>query len=166
MPANRSMQISRGTEILVGLFVALGLAALLALAMKVSNLADLSGDEHGYEVTARFNNIGGLKVRSPVSMGGVRIGRVAAIGYDTKRYQALVTLSIEPQYTEIPTDTSASIYTAGLLGEQYIGLEPGGEETYLKNHSEITITQSALVLEQALGQFLYGKASEGKKKEE
>lgn len=157
------MKISRSIEITVGLFVALGLAALLMLAMKVSNRAELSNGGSSYEVVARFENIGGLKVRSPVKMGGVRIGRVKAIGYDSKKYQATVHMTIESQYDKIPTDTTFSIFTSGLLGEQYVGLEPGGEETYIKDGDEISIknTQEALVLEKALGQFLYNKASSG-----
>ena len=136
----------KNTEILVGLFVALGFAALLMLAMKVSNLAELSGDG-GYEVTARFDNIGGLKVRSPVTMAG-----------------AAVTLTISPDHARIPTDTSASIYTAGLLGEQYVALLPGGEEKFLEEGSEIRLTQSAVVLEELIGQFLYsqGQSDSGK----
>ena len=151
---------SRNVEIGVGIFVALGLAALLMLAMKVSNLTELySGD--GYAITARFDNIGGLKVRSPVTMAGVRIGRVATIGFDDKTYEAVVTMDIEPKYDRIPSDSSASIYTAGLLGEQYIGLQPGAEESFLKQGSTIRLTQSAIVLEQVIGQFLYSKASGG-----
>lgn len=151
---------SRGVEIGVGLFVALGFAALLMLAMKVSNLAELySGD--GYEITARFDNIGGLKVRAPVTMAGVRIGRVSTIGFDDKTYEAVVTMAIEPTYSRIPSDSSASIFTAGLLGEQYIGLQPGAEEKFLQNGGIISLTQSAIVLEQVIGQFLYSKAAGG-----
>ena len=153
----------KNTEILVGLFVALGFAALLMLAMKVSNLAELSGDG-GYEVTARFDNIGGLKVRSPVTMAGVRVGRVSGIRIDDETYQAAVTLTISPDHARIPTDTSASIYTAGLLGEQYVALLPGGEEKFLEEGSEIRLTQSAVVLEELIGQFLYsqGQSDSGK----
>jgi phospholipid/cholesterol/gamma-HCH transport system substrate-binding protein len=111
-------------------------------------------------VTARFDNIGGLKVRSPVSMAGVRIGRVTGISYDQSSYEALVTLSIEPQYNQIPDDSIAKIYTSGLLGEQYIGLDPGGSLENLKQGSEVTMTQSALVLEEIIGQFLFSKAEE------
>jgi phospholipid/cholesterol/gamma-HCH transport system substrate-binding protein len=150
---------SRTVEIGVGLFVALGLAALFMLAMKVSNLAALSSG-NGFEVLARFQNVGGLKVRAPVTMGGVRIGRVKAIDYDDQSYQAVVTLDIEERWSRIPADTTASIFTAGLLGEQYVGLEAGGEEDYLKPGSEMKLTQSALVLEQIIGQFLFSKASE------
>ena len=145
------MMQSKSTEITVGMFVAAGIAALFMLAMKVSNLGDLT-EEKGYQVTAEFGNIGGLKVRSPVTMAGVRVGRVADISLDPK------TLNIYPQFDNIPLDTSASIYTAGLLGEQYIGLVAGAEDESLKNGDVITLTQPALVLEQVIGQFLYSKA--------
>lgn len=153
------MKNTRTLELMVGLFVAAGMAALFMLAMSVSNLASYGGDE-GYKIKARFDNIGGLKVRSPVSASGVRVGRVTDIQYDTEGYEALVTMSIDPQYKVFPVDTSASILTSGLLGEQYIGLEPGAEEEMLVSGSEIDITQSALVLEQIIGQFLYSKADE------
>lgn len=148
---------SKQTEILVGLFVAAGLAALFVLAMKVSNLGSI-GDDAGYQVTAHFQNIGGLKPRSPVSMAGVRVGRVSSIHLDPETYDAVVTLNIYSQYDNIPLDSSASIYTAGLLGEQYIGLEAGADDFYLADGDEITLTQPAVVLEQIIGQFLYGMA--------
>ncbi len=151
---------SKTVEIGVGLFVALGLAALLMLAMKVSNLAELTSPD-GYQLTARFDNIGGLKVRSPVTMAGVRVGRVTGIEFDDNSYEAVVLFSVNPRYARFPIDTSASIYTAGLLGEQYIGLEAGAEETFLTHGDEITLTQSAIVLEQVIGQFLYNKAADG-----
>jgi len=151
---------SKTVEIGVGLFVALGLAALLMLAMKVSNLAELTAPD-GYQVTARFENIGGLKVRSPVTMAGVRMGRVTHIEFDDSSYEAVVRFSVDPRYVRIPTDTSASIFTAGLLGEQYIGLDAGGDEAFLVEGDEITLTQSAIVLEQVIGQFLYNKAADG-----
>ncbi len=146
-------------EIGVGAFMAAGLVALFFLAMQVSNLASISNDD-GYEVTAHFTNIGGLKVRSPVSMAGVRIGRVVAISYDQKSYEALVTMRIGSQYDQIPEDSIAKIYTSGLLGEQYVGLDPGGSLENLKQGSEIAMTQSALVLEEIIGQFLFSKAEE------
>ena len=151
---------SKTVEIGVGLFVALGLAALLMLAMKVSNLAELTAPD-GYQVTARFENIGGLKVRAPVTMGGVRMGRVTHISFDDKSYEAVVQFSVDPRYVRIPLDSSASIFTAGLLGEQYIGLDAGGDEAFLAEGGEITLTQSAIVLEQVIGQFLYNKAADG-----
>ncbi len=151
---------SRTMEVAVGVFVALGLAALLMLAMKVSNLAVFTAGA-GYEIVARFDNVGGLKVRSPVKMGGVRVGRVADIGYDSERYVAVVRMSIDPRFDQIPADSTASILTAGLLGEQYVGLDPGGDERFLEDQDEITLTQSALVLEQVVGQFLYNAAARG-----
>jgi phospholipid/cholesterol/gamma-HCH transport system substrate-binding protein len=149
----------RSLEISVGLFMALGIAALFVLSLKVSNLTQL-GSSDGYQVSAWFENVGGLKVRAPVTAGGVLVGRVSAIGYDTERYRARVTMTLFAENTQFPLDTSAGIYTAGLLGEQYIGLEPGAEEDYLREGDEISITQSALVLEQVIGQFLFSKAAE------
>jgi phospholipid/cholesterol/gamma-HCH transport system substrate-binding protein len=147
-------------EITVGLFVAAGLAALFMLAMKVSNLNAFSVKD-GYSLVARFDNIGGLKVQSPVSASGVRIGRVVAIEYDQEGYEARVRMMIDPRYNRLPTDTSAGIYTSGLLGEQYISLEPGGADDYLEDGDRVTLTQSALVLEQVIGQYLFSQAAEG-----
>lgn len=157
------MERVRTIEIGVGLFVAAGLAALFMLAMQVSNLSSMSNDE-GYELIARFDNVGGLKVRSPVSVAGVRVGRVAAIDYNMDTYQAVVRMNIGRQYDRFPQDTSARIFTAGLLGEQYVALEPGGADEVLKAGDSIQLTQSALVLEQIIGQFLFSKAAEGDKK--
>lgn len=150
---------SRTVEIGVGVFVAAGLAALFMLAMKVSNLSTFKA-ENGYAVSAHFDNIGGLTVRSPVRMSGVLVGRVSGISFDSEAYQAVVTMNIDPQYDKLPADTSASILTAGLLGEQYVGLDPGGDLRFLKDGDEIRLTQSALVLEQIVGQFLFSKAQE------
>ncbi len=150
---------TRQLEITVGFFMALGLVALFFLAMQVSNLASISSDE-GYTVTARFDNIGGLKVRSPVSMAGVRVGRVVGISYDQSSFEAVVTLAIDPQFNQIPDDSIAKIYTSGLLGEQYVGLDPGGSLESLQQDSELMMTQSALVLEEIVGQFLFSKAEE------
>jgi len=154
------MKNTRLVETLVGIFVAAGIAALFMLAMKVSNLNAFSNVE-GYKVSAQFENIGGLKVLSSVSVGGVRIGRVTAIDFDQDDYEAVVTMAIDPQYNRLPTDTSASIFTSGLLGEQYVGFEPGGEEAFLQEGDTIELTQSAIVLEQVIGQFMFSKASEG-----
>ncbi len=154
------MHNSKTVEIIVGLFVALGVAALFMLAMKVSNLSAFSGDG-GYVITARFENIGGLKVRSPVTVAGVRVGRISNIGFDNTTYEAVVSMNISSDYNTLPTDTSASIFTAGLLGEQYVALEPGGDEKYLQQGGEVRLTQSAIVLEQVIGQFLYSQAEGG-----
>ncbi len=154
------MKNSKALEIAVGLFMAAGFVALFMLAMKVSNLSSFgSGDS--YDITATFENVGGLKVRSPVTVSGVRVGRVSAIDYDDDSFEAVVTMQIESHYNKFPEDTSASIFTAGLLGEQYIALEPGGAETSLEAGSRILLTQSALVMEQIIGQFLFSKAAEG-----
>ncbi len=150
---------SRKIEILVGLFVAAAIVAFFMLAMRVSNMSSYNSGEN-YEITARFDNIGGLKVRSPVSAGGVRIGRVTDITYNNDTYEAVVSLSIDEKYSQFPLDTAASILTSGLLGEQFVGLEPGAEDDYLKAGDVIDLTQSALVLEQIIGQFLYSKADE------
>ena len=154
------MRVSRSVEIGVGLFVALGFAAFLMLAVEVSGLSNLSGGA-GYQVAARFENIGGLKVRAPVTMGGVRVGRVTGLDYDDNTYEAVVQLSIDDRFRKIPDDTSASILTSGLLGEQYVGLEPGGSIDYLADGGAIQYTQSALVLEKLVGQFLFGRAGDG-----
>lgn len=149
----------RGIEILVGLFMAIGFVALFFLAMQVSNLSAAVTSE-GYQLTARFSNVGSLKVRAPVSMAGVRVGRVEQVDFDKDTYEAVVTLRIEAGVDTIPEDTFANVFTAGLLGEQYIGLEPGGSIEYLRDGDEIAHTQSALILEQMIGQFLFSKAGE------
>jgi len=157
------MKSNKTTELMVGMFIAAGAAALFVLAMRVSNLSSFStGDT--YHLTARFENIGGLKVRSAVTVGGVNVGRVTKIDYDSERFQAVVTLEVENRYNRFPEDTAAAIYTAGLLGEQYVALEPGGSEEVLKEGSQIELTQSALVLEKLVSKFLFEKASEGEKK--
>lgn len=157
------MERTRVLEIWVGLFVAAGLAALFMLAMKVSNLSTLGDENSTYTLVAKFDNVGGLKVRAPVSVAGVRVGRVSGIEFDNQTFEAVVQMSISEQYDEFPQDTSAQIFTAGLLGEQYIALEPGGAQDVLESGDEIRLTQSALVLEQIIGQFLYSQASEGGK---
>jgi len=154
------MGTTRTTEILVGAFMAAGFVALFFLSMRVSNLSAAGGGD-GYALTARFDNIGSLKVRAPVTMAGVRLGRVEAIRFDEDTYQAVVTLRIDNAYDRLPTDTFANIYTAGLLGEQYVGMDPGGSPDYLADGDQIEHTQSALVLEQMVGQFLFNKAQEG-----
>jgi phospholipid/cholesterol/gamma-HCH transport system substrate-binding protein len=157
------MSKSKQLEIWVGVFIVVAMAALFVLAMKVSNLGtSYSGDS--FHVTARFDNIGGLKVKAPVTIAGVEVGRVDAITYDPDRFRANVVLAIQDQYLgRIPEDTFAKILTAGLLGEKYIGLDPGGSEDSLKEGSEITVTQSALVLEDVIGQFIFSKGQEGSK---
>lgn len=147
-------------DLWVGIFVALGLAALLGLAMKVGNFtAGKIGST--YTVSAAYENIGSLKPHAPVKSAGVVVGHVNNIIFDSKTYEAIVTIDIDERYA-FPIDTFANIYTAGLLGEQYVGLEAGGEEVMLKNGGRITQTQDAVVLEKMISQFLYSKASEDK----
>ncbi len=150
---------SKWIEVAVGVFMAAGIVALFFLAMQVSNLSSLNPDD-GYDVLARFDNIGSLKVRAPVTMAGVRVGRVKDIMFDKETYEAVVTLQIDAGYDTIPDDTFAKIFTAGLLGEQYVGLDPGGNDRFLEQGSQISLTQSALVLEDIIGQFLFNKAEE------
>jgi phospholipid/cholesterol/gamma-HCH transport system substrate-binding protein len=148
----------RAIDLMVGAFVLLGLAALVFLALKAANLGSFSSGP-SYEVQARFDNIGGLKPRAPVKSAGVVVGRVAGISFDDQAYQARVVLSLETRY-QFPQDTSAKILTSGLLGEQYIGLEPGGDSKMLAAGSVIRMTQSAVVLENLISQFLFSKAAE------
>lgn len=145
-------------DLWVGIFVTAGLIGLLVLALKVGNAgqADVS---HGYRLLAEFENIGGLKPRAPVKSAGVVVGRVEGIGLDGKTFRARVNMRIDKRY-QFPTDSSVSILTAGLLGEQYVGIDGGGDENYLKDGDKIRLTQSAIVLEKAISQFLYGKAAE------
>jgi len=154
------MTQSRNLEFMVGIFVAAGIVALFFLALQVSNLGTVSAGE-GYNVEARFDNIGGVKVKAPVTMAGVRVGQVTGISFDKETFEAVVTLNIDSQYDQIPDDTFAKIFTAGLLGEQYIGLDAGGSDVYLEEGSRLQLTQSALVLEEVIGQFLFSKAQEG-----
>ncbi len=146
-------------ELWVGLFVAAGLLALAMLAFKVGNLATADVLD-AYVIKARFDNVGSLKIKSPVTMAGVRVGRVSNISFDNSKYQAVVTLAIDGRYRKLPADSSASILTSGLLGEQYIGIDAGGDERFLKDGDEVLLTQSAIVLEKMIGQFLFSKASE------
>jgi len=146
-------------DVWVGLFVMLGGAAILFLALKAGNLLTLNFDA-GYTVTARFDNIGGLKPKAAVRSAGVVVGRVGDISFDTQGYQAVVELKLN-QGVVFPKDTSAKILTSGLLGEQYIGLEPGFGETNLAQGDAIKATQSAIVLENLISQFLFSKAADG-----
>lgn len=150
-------------DLWVGVFVALGLAAIFGLALKVGNLTSSNVGET-YTVTAAFENIGGLKPHAPVKSAGVVIGRVDGIVFDSKDYEAKVTIKLDKRYP-FPVDTFANIYTAGLLGEQYVGLEAGGDEVVLKDGDKISHTQDAVVLEKMISQFLYNKASDNKSPE-
>ena len=146
-------------DLWVGLFVALGIAAVVFLALKAGNLVSLQSSP-GYHVEARFDNIGGLKLRAPVKAAGVTVGRVEAIRLDPTTYQATVQLKIDNAY-EFTADTIASILTSGLLGEVYIGLDVGGDSKLIESGGRITKTQSAIVLEKLISQFLFNKASSG-----
>lgn len=146
-------------EIWVGAFVLMSLVALIGIAMQVSNFSGWK-ERPSYEVSALFDNIGGLKVRAPVKLSGVVIGRVTSIEVDPASFKARVLMHIDQDFNVLPSDSSASILTSGLLGDQYIGLEPGGEEALLASGAQIEMTQSALVLEDLIGQFLV-KFSEG-----
>ena len=149
-------------DLWVGFFVAIGIAALLFLALKVGNLSSAHMSET-YVLQAKFDNIGGLKVRGPVKSAGVVVGRIADIRFDPATYEAVVSMTIDGSY-RFPKDTFASIYTAGLLGEQYVGLDVGGEEKMLQAGDTIAKTQSAVVLEKMISQFLFSKAADGQDK--
>ena len=149
----------KSIEMLVGFFVLLGMAGLVFLALKAANLGSVGGGD-SYMLHASFDNIGGLKARAPVRAAGVTVGRVKSISLDTKTFQGVVTLDIDKSYL-FPKDTAAKILTAGLLGDQYVGLEPGGDDKNLAAGETIAQTQSAVVLENLIGQFLTGKADGG-----
>jgi phospholipid/cholesterol/gamma-HCH transport system substrate-binding protein len=153
--------MSRSTiDLWVGVFVVAGIAGLLFLALKVGNLASFSTAQT-YQVQAKFANIGGLKVRGPVKSAGVVVGRVTDIRFDNESYEAIVTINLGAEY-QFPRDTTAKILTSGILGEQYVGLEAGGDGVMLKNGDRLRLTQSAVVLENLISQFLFNKAAEAK----
>jgi phospholipid/cholesterol/gamma-HCH transport system substrate-binding protein len=147
-------------DVWVGLFVAAGFAGLLFLALKVGNLASFSTAQT-YQVQAKFANIGGLKIRAPIKSAGVVVGRVSEVRFDNESYEAIVTFNIDSRY-QFPRDTAAKILTSGLLGEQYVGLEAGGDGVMLKGGDRLRLTQSAVVLENLISQFLFNKAAEEK----
>jgi phospholipid/cholesterol/gamma-HCH transport system substrate-binding protein len=154
------MRANRTLEIGTGLFVLLGFAALLFLTTQLpASGLKLGGAKAGYHVTAEFDDVGDLRVGSPVTMSGVRLGEVAGIHFDSKSFKAVVRMRIDPQYNQIPDDSFASIQTQGLLGGKYIGLSPGGSETFLKDGSHIDQTQSAIVLESIINKFFANYAS-------
>jgi phospholipid/cholesterol/gamma-HCH transport system substrate-binding protein len=153
------MMTRKELDLWVGLFVVVGIGAMLFLSLKVANLGSFSASD-AYAITAKFDNIGGLKVRAPVKSAGVVVGRVGEIRFDNESFEAVVVLNLDGRY-QFPRDTSAKILTSGLLGEQYIGLTAGGDSVNLKAGDTLRITQSAVVLENLIGQFLYNKASEG-----
>lgn len=156
----------RRVEIMVGLFMLAGIVAFAVLAFKISGLTFLENGK-AYHVTAEFEHIGDLKVRAPVTMAGVAIGRVTGIGLNQNSFKAQVNLEINQQYDHIPTDSTANIYTAGLIGSNYISIIPGFEENYLKEGSQIENTNQALILQNIIGQFMfYLKGNDGKPAEE
>ncbi|MEL0035051.1 MAG: outer membrane lipid asymmetry maintenance protein MlaD [Gammaproteobacteria bacterium] len=149
----------RQTEIIIGFFILIGFAAIAILAVQVSNISE-SAERETYSVTAHFDNIGGLRVKSPVKMGGVLIGRISDIRLDKKTLSPVVTMAIFSEYNELPTETSASILTAGLLGEQFMSLSPGGDDLFLMDGDRIYDTQSALVIEELIGKFLFNESND------
>jgi phospholipid/cholesterol/gamma-HCH transport system substrate-binding protein len=155
------MRKSRTLNLGTGTFVLLGFAALFFLTTQTTSRGLSFGSKPHYDLTAKFDNVGDLKVGAPVSMSGVEMGRVTKIGFDSKEYKAVVTMRMDERYNQIPTDSDASIYTQGLLGGKFIGLTPGGADTYLKDKDQIDFTQSAFVLENMIGQVLanFGKSS-------
>lgn len=153
------MRQTRSVEFGTGLFVLLGIGALFFLTTQTTGGDDFDASEV-YEVQARFQNVGSLKRRAPVSMAGVTIGRVTGVEFDGESLEAVVTFVIDKQYDKIPDDSDASVLTSGLLGSQYIGLQPGGSDLYLEDGSEILFTQSAVVLENLIGKFLVRDADE------
>lgn len=153
------MMSRKELDLWVGVFVAIGIAALLFLSLKVANLSSFSANET-YQVKAKFDNIGGLKPRAPVKAAGVVVGRVSDVRFDNETFEAAVTMIVDSRF-QFPRDTSAKILTSGLLGEQYIGLSAGGDSANLKSGDTLKVTQSAVVLENLISQFLYSKASEG-----
>jgi phospholipid/cholesterol/gamma-HCH transport system substrate-binding protein len=152
------MQKNYMIEVWVGVFALLAMATLIFMAFKVSNLTTSGTQGETYEISARFSNVGGLKPRSPVKMAGVKIGEVKQIYYDKELYEAVVVLTIDKQFDTLPEDTSASILTSGLLGDQYVGLDPGGLPFYLADGDELTLTQSAIIIEKVIGEFLFRQA--------
>jgi phospholipid/cholesterol/gamma-HCH transport system substrate-binding protein len=157
------MRQTRAVEFSTGLFVLLGFAALFFLMTQITSRG-LTLSESNYHLTASFENVGGLKVGAPVSMSGVTVGRIESIEYDANIFKAVVKLAIRSQFDHIPNDSDAAIYTAGLLGGQYVGLSPGGSDIYYKNGDTIQMTQSAIVLEHLISKFLFDKAGQGDSK--
>jgi len=151
---------NKSLDFWVGLFVLLGAAGLLFLALRVGNMSTISLND-SYSVTAKFDNIGGLKPRAPIKSAGVVVGRIGDIAFDDKTFQAIVSMQLDKRY-KFPKDSSAKILTSGLLGEQYVGIEPGGDVNNLDAGDKIKMTQSAIVLENLISQFLFSKAAEGK----
>lgn len=155
------MRQSRAIDVSTGLFVLLGLAAIIFLVTQISNQEISLRRSASYRVQAQFENIGGLKVGAPVSMSGVKIGRVDSIGFDMELFKAVVTLRIDGNYDKIPRDSDASVFTAGLLGGQYIGISPGGSDEFLADGDQVEFVQDAVVLENLISKYLFSQASKG-----
>ena len=153
------MMTRKELDLWVGIFAVAGIGAMLFLSLKVANLASFTNSD-SYQVKAKFDNIGGLKVRAAVKSAGVVVGRVGDIRFDNESFEAVVTMNLDSRF-QFPKDSSAKILTSGLLGEQYIGISPGGDSANLKNGDALKLTQSAVVLENLISQFLYSKAAEG-----
>ena len=153
------MMTRKELDLWVGIFAVVGIGAMLFLSLKVANLASFSSAD-SYRVNAKFENIGGLKIRAPVKSAGVVVGRVGDIRFDNESFEAVVSMTIDSRF-QFPKDSSAKILTSGLLGEQYIGIAAGGDSVNLKGGDTLKLTQSAVVLENLIGQFLYNKAAEG-----
>src|SRR5215467_9976204 len=153
------MMTRKELDLWVGIFAVIGIGAMLFLSMKVANLASFSSGD-AYQISAKFENIGGLKIRGAVKSAGVVVGRVSDIRFDNESFDAVVSMNIDSRY-QFPKDSSAKILTSGLLGDQYIGITAGGDSANLKNGDTLKLTQSAVVLENLIGQFLYNKAAEG-----
>jgi phospholipid/cholesterol/gamma-HCH transport system substrate-binding protein len=152
------MRPSRAIDVSTGLFVMLGLAAMVFLVTQISN-REFSLHDTSYRLRAQFENVGGLKVGAPIKIAGVTVGRVESIGYDMQLFKAIVTLRIDERYGQIPNDSDASIFTAGLLGGQYIGISPGGSEQYFKNGDQVEFVQDAIVLENLISKYLFSQAN-------
>ena len=152
------MNTSRTTSMIVGLFMIAGFGSLAFVAIYISDISALSNPTR-YQLEARFESVSGLKKRSPVRAGGVSVGEVASISYDKDYYQAVVVLDIDARFDTFPLDSSAAIYTSGLLGEKYVGIEPGAEEEFLRPGDSIELTQSSIVLEKVISEFLFNLAS-------
>ena len=153
------MMTRKELDLWVGIFAVAGMGAMLFLSLKVANLASFSSSD-AYQINAKFENIGGLKIRAPVKSAGVVVGRVGDIRFDNESFEAVVSMNIDSRF-QFPKDSSAKILTSGLLGEQYIGIAAGGDSVNLKKGDTLKLTQSAVVLENLIGQFLYNKAAEG-----
>jgi len=153
------MMTRKELDLWVGIFAVVGIGAILFLSLKVANLASFSSSDT-YQINAKFENIGGLKIRAPVKSAGVVVGRVGDIRFDNESFEAVVALNLDSRF-KFPRDSSAKILTSGLLGEQYIGITAGGDSAFLKAGDTLKLTQSAVVLENLIGQFLYNKAAEG-----